>query len=145
GFRSESDQIPINGDPFAGIVDTVEHDPDLGNITTNKFAATYQLTDDIMLYGSWGEGFTSGGVTISVNFPEPIILDPEIISTREFGLRSDLLDGRLRFNATYFASKWDGLRVPILPLDPNNPGQRLPFPVNTSEGLAEADGWEFEV
>src|SRR5690606_37505447 len=98
-----------------------------------------------MIYASWGEGFTSGGVTISANFPDPIILDPEIISTREFGLRSDWLDGRLRFNATYFASKWDGLRVPILPPDPNNPGQNLPFPVNTSEGLAEADGWEFEL
>jgi iron complex outermembrane receptor protein len=55
------------------------------------------------------------------------------------------MDGRLRFNATYFVSRWDGLRVPILPDDPNNPGQKLPFPVNTSEGLAEANGWEFEL
>jgi iron complex outermembrane receptor protein len=145
GFRSRTDQLPIQGDPFSGTVETVTPDPDLGDITTNKVAMTYQLTDEIMFYGSWGEGFTSGGVTISPNFPEPIVLDPEIITTREFGLRSDWLDGMLRFNATYFASKWDGLRVPILPDDPNNPGQKLPFPVNTSEGLAEADGFEFEL
>jgi hypothetical protein len=34
--------------------------------------------------------------------------------------------------------------VPILPDDPNNPGQKRPFPVNPSEALAEADGFEFE-
>lgn len=145
GFRPPSDQFAVQGDPFGGTVLMVNPDPDLGNITTNKFAATYQVNDDIMVYGTWGEGFTSGGVTISNNFPDPILLDPEIISTREFGMRSDWLDGRLRFNATYFASKWDGLRVPILPDDPNNPGQKLPFPVDTSEGLAEADGFEFEL
>jgi iron complex outermembrane receptor protein len=145
GFRPMNDQLAVQGDLFSGDLLTVTPDPDLGHITTNKFAVTYQLNDDMMVYGTWGEGFTSGGVTISPNFPDPIILDPEIISTREFGLRSDWLDGRLRFNATYFASKWDGLRVPILPDDPNNPGQKLPFPVNTSEGLAEADGWEFEI
>jgi iron complex outermembrane receptor protein len=99
----------------------------------------------MMVYGTWGEGFTSGGVTISPNFPDPIVLDPEIVTTREFGIRSDWLAGRLRFNGSYFASSWDGLRVPILPPDPNNPGQNLPFPVNTSEGLAEADGFEFEL
>ncbi|HEY5567045.1 MAG TPA: TonB-dependent receptor [Gammaproteobacteria bacterium] len=145
GFRPMTDQLPPSGDQFAGTVLVVTPDPDLGNVTTNKFAATYQINDDVMAYASWGEGFTSGGVTISPNFPDPIILDPEIITTREFGLRSDWMDGRLRFNATYFASKWDGLRVPILPDDPNNPGQKLPFPVNTSEGLAEAEGWEFEL
>jgi outer membrane receptor protein involved in Fe transport len=37
------------------------------------------------------------------------------------------------------------MRVRILPDDPNNPGQKLPFPVNTSEGVGEASGWEFEL
>ncbi len=144
-FRPDTDQLPIQGNPFSGVVDTVTKDPDLGNINTYKFATSYQVNDDIFVYGSWGEGFTSGGVTISPNFPDPIILDPEIIETTEIGLRSDWLDGSLRFNASYFQSKWNGLRVPILPDDPNNPGQKLPFPVNTSEGQAEADGWEFEL
>lgn len=145
GFRPATDQLPIQGSPFAGVIDTITKDPDLGNINTYKFAASYQFNDDIFVYGSWGEGFTSGGVTISPNFPDPIILDPEIIETTEIGLRSDWMGGSLRFNANYFQSKWNGLRVPILPDDPNNPGQKLPFPVNTSEGKAEADGWEFEL
>ena len=147
-FRTMSDQISPNGDYWAGPVATVTEDPDLGTITTNKFAAKYQFTDDFMGYVSWGEGFTSGGVTISPNFPDPIVLDPEIISTSEIGIRSDWLDKELRFNASYFMSNWDGLRVPILPDDPNfppNTGHKLPFPVTTSQGKAEASGWEFEV
>jgi iron complex outermembrane receptor protein len=147
-FRTMSDQISPSGNYFAGPIATVTEDPDLGDITTNKFAASYQLQDDMMLYVSWGEGFTSGGVTISPNFPNPIILDPEIISTTEVGVRSDWLDKRLRFNASYFQSDWKGLRVPILPDDPNfppNTGHKLPFPVTTSQGVAKADGYEFEL
>jgi len=145
GFRPITDQYAVQGSPFSGFVDSVTKDPDLGNITTNKFAGSYKFNEDVFVYASWGEGFTSGGVTISPNFPTPIVLDPEIISTTEIGLRSDWLDGSLRFNANYFQSEWDGLRVAILPDDPNNPGQKLPFPINTSEGEAEASGWEFEL
>jgi iron complex outermembrane receptor protein len=145
GFRSTDPQIPAKGDAFAGTVASIDEDPDLGNITTNKFALQYQFNDDIMGYATYSEGFTSGGVTISPNFPDPIVLDPEIISTKEIGLKSDLLGRRLRFNAAYYQFTWDGLRVPILPDDPDNPGQKLPFPVNTSEGLAEGDGWEFDM
>ncbi len=147
-FRTMSDQISPHGDYWAGPIATVTEDPDLGTITTNKFAATYHLTNDKMVYMSWGEGFTSGGVTISPNFPDPIVLDPEIISTSEIGLRSDWLDKQLRFNATYFRSHWSGLRVPILPDDPAfppNTGHKLPFPVTTSQGVAEASGAEFEL
>jgi iron complex outermembrane recepter protein len=145
GFRSPHPQIPIAGSPFAGNVTSVQEDPDLGTIRTNKYGITYRFHSALMVYGSWAEGFTSGGVTISPNFPDPIVLDPEIITTREIGVKSDWLGGRLRFNGSYFSSDWDGLRVPILPPDPNNPGQNLPFPVNTSEGEAKADGFEFEV
>ena len=147
-FITTSDQISPNGDYWAYSDKTITEDPDLGTITTNKFAATYQFTDDIMGYVSWGEGFTSGGVTISPNFPDPIVLDPEVISTSEIGLRSDWLNRQLRFNANYFQSHWTGLRVPILPDDPNfppNSGHKLPFPVTTSQGVADADGWEFEL
>jgi iron complex outermembrane recepter protein len=145
GFRSPHPQIPIAGSPFAGNVTSVQEDPDLGTIRTNKYGISYRFHSALMVYGSWAEGFTSGGVTISPNFPDPIVLDPEIITTREIGVKSDWLGGRLRFNGSYFSSDWDGLRVPILPPDPNNPGQNLPFPVNTSEGEAKADGFEFEV
>src|SRR5690606_38881794 len=39
---------------------------------------------------------------------------------------------------------WDGMRVPILPPPDPETGIRPPFPVNSSEGKAEASGLELE-
>jgi iron complex outermembrane receptor protein len=145
GFRPEGEQLPIEGDLFAGVVHIVRQDPDVGNVATHKVAAAYDLNDTLMVYSSWAQGFTSSEVSYSRCAPDPIILDPEIVSTRELGLRSSWLNRRLRFNVTRFASRWAGLRVPTLPDDPNNPGRKLPCPTITSEGLAETEGWEFEL
>jgi len=143
-FRTSDPKITPTGNSFAGTVVSVSEDPDLGSITTNKFALTYQHTDDLMVYANWGEGFTSGGIT-NVNNVGQVRLDPEIVTTWELGLRSDWLNGTLRFNATYFDSDWEGMRVQQLPPDPDNPGSSLPFPYPTSSGKGEASGFEFDV
>lgn len=143
-FRTSDPKIAPAGDSFAGTVVSVAEDADLGSITTNKFALTYQHTGDLMFYGSWGEGFTSGGLT-NVNNVGIVRLNPEIVTTWELGMRSDWLDGTLRFNATYFDSDWDGMRVVQLPPDPDNPGASLPFPYPTSDGKGEASGVELDI
>src|SRR5690606_5437920 len=76
--------------------------------------------------------------------PTPIPLKREEITNRELGLRSEWADGTLRFNATYFDASWDGMRVVALPIDPCT-GAPAPNPYPTSDGLGNADGWEFEV
>ena len=50
----------------------------------------------------------------------------------EIGMRSDWLDGRLRFNATYFDADWDGMRVTLLPMDAL--GNTQPFPYMSGDG-----------
>ena len=70
-------------------------------------------------------------------------MPPELIDNTEIGLRSDWLDGKLRFNATYFDSDWDGMRVALLPTDAA--GNTQPFPYNSGEGAGTASGLEFEV
>jgi iron complex outermembrane receptor protein len=140
-FRTADPLIRPQGDMYAGINPSVSVDPDLGTITTNKFALTYQLNDDLMLYTSWGEGFTQGGIDF-VNNVGLVELKPEVIDTYEIGIRSDWLGGRLRFNGTYFDSNWDGMRVQNLFNDPT--GGSLPFPYPTSDGLGEASGFEFD-
>jgi iron complex outermembrane receptor protein len=141
GFRGATALEPPTGDLFGGVVESVTEDPDLGNVTTNKFALSYQISDDVMVYGSYGEGFTSAEVVncLSGIFP----LDPEVMSTREFGLRSDWMGGRLRFNASYFATDWNGMRVIGFPTD--SEGNTLPIGCIRDDGVAEADGWEFEL
>jgi iron complex outermembrane receptor protein len=155
GFRPPSPGDEPRGDIFAGTLAQVREAPDFGNNTTNKFALQYQLTEDLMVYGSWSEGFTETAIPF-VNvptlvspgncpaLPTPFPLTREEITNRELGLRSDWLDGTLRFNATYFDAAWDGMRVVALPIDPctNAPA---PNPYPTSDGLGDADGWELEV
>jgi iron complex outermembrane receptor protein len=70
------------------------------------------------------------------------VLDPEVVETRELGLRSDWLQGRLRLNATYFDSTWDGFRVFKQIDDPITgfPLARVP----TSDGVAKSEGLEVE-
>jgi iron complex outermembrane receptor protein len=143
-FRTASPLIEISGNPFTGAVVSQVPENDLGNITTNKFGAQYQFTDDIMGYLTYGEGFTSGGIQFVANVGL-VELKPEIVSTSEIGVKTTLADGKLRFNAAYFDSDWEGMRVQNLPPDPNNPGQRLPFPYPSSDGVGVASGWEFEL
>jgi outer membrane receptor protein involved in Fe transport len=77
--------------------------------------------------------------------PDQIVIDlpVTVIENTEIGMRSDWLDGRLRFNATYFDSDWDGMRIDLLPTD--QAGNTQPFPYSTGEGKGVAKGWEFEV
>ena len=135
------------GDLFAvaGVIQDTFDQPDFGTISTPKVAVTWRPTDDVFLYASYAEGYTSSAIVNSPFVPDPINLDPEIIETREIGLRSDFLDQRLRFNATLFSSRWDGLRVPKRLDDPNNPGQPLPQGVPTSDGVAATSGLEVEL
>jgi iron complex outermembrane receptor protein len=59
-------------------------------------------------------------------------------------LRSDLLDGRLRFNATYFVTNWDGIQLNATVKD-RATGQEVTELVRQNAASAEASGWEFEL
>ena len=163
-FRTPDPAIRPQGDPFAyNVVATATTDPDTPNINTYKFSTAYKATNDLMVYLTYAEGFTSqsspivtiGAAAVLSSIPASsnprrvsptqaqIDLVPEIIKNTEIGLRSDWLSGKLRFNATYFDSKWDGMRIALLPLDAA--GNTQPFPYNTGDGKGTAKGWEFEV
>jgi outer membrane receptor protein involved in Fe transport len=155
-IRNEVSDIP-RGDIFAVDNATFSVDPDFGRNTTNKLALQYELNDDVMLYTSWGEGFTEaaevistlpviapGGCPSTVNQPVAFPQSREVVTSRELGLRSDWLDNTLRFNASYFDASWDGMRVATLATNPCS-GDRLPQTIIKSDGKGEASGFEFEV
>jgi iron complex outermembrane receptor protein len=131
------------GDPyaFAAVIFEAER-TDLGTASTPRVSIEYRPTEEMFVYASYAEGFTSGEVVNDPRLPAPYVLDPEVVATKEIGLRSDWLDARLRFNATAFDSHWDGLRVPKLVNDPNAP---VFIVVNTSDGVAQARGLELEM
>jgi iron complex outermembrane receptor protein len=135
------------GDLYAaGAVIAANDFADLGTISTPRASIAYQPTDSLYLYASYAEGFTSGEVVNTPLLPTPIIIDPEVVTTRELGLRSEWLGGRLRLNATYFESQWDGFRVlkSLGLVDPDT-GQPLPLAAPSGDGLADADGLEVDL
>jgi outer membrane receptor protein involved in Fe transport len=77
---------------------------------TPRVVLQRQFTDSVMGCISYSEGFDGGGInarfepTLPDNGIQPY--DGEILANREIGVRSDLLNGRLRLNATYFDGTW---------------------------------------
>ena len=137
----------VGGDPFAGTLtgplDEVSFDK-----TTGRVALTYQFNDNAMGYVGYSQGFNSGGVGI-VNFPQPtgrlaIPFDPETLNNYEIGLRSDWADGRVRFNATLFHTKWEDIQLAGEAIDPAT-GQAATTLITTNVASAEAEGLEIEL
>jgi outer membrane receptor protein involved in Fe transport len=118
-----------------------------------KFALEYNITDDIMLYGLYSEGFRPGGTNRNRGepfFPHQFFGD--FLENTEFGFKGTLADGRVQLNMTYFTMDWDDYQLEII--DPSNVGcgsdGALPPPncsqpwqkVMTNVGQASSDGFE---
>lgn len=119
----------------------VEFDAD-----TIRVAGSWRFNDDMMLYVGYTEGFNSGGIDSYVDSVGPVVIqyEPETIENSEIGLRSDLLDGRLRFNATYFSTDWIGIQLAATVLD-RATNQEITELVNQNAASAEASGIEIEL
>jgi outer membrane receptor protein involved in Fe transport len=159
-FRTPDPGIRPQGDPLVGTVTATYNDVEQPTIETYKFSVAYRPTDAMMVYATYAEGFTSAAEPLVTIGPTPVVpptctapkvsptqarcpVPAEFVDNIEIGLRSDWLDGQLRFNATYFDANWDGMRVWQLPRDVA--GNTQPFPYQTGEGEGTADGFEFEV
>jgi iron complex outermembrane receptor protein len=99
-----------------------------------------------MGYISYAEGFNSGGVSAPTVGTTRLILpyEPSTLENLEIGIRTDLLDGRMRFNATVFDTAWVDLQAAGVVNDPVT-GAQIPTLVTTNVGEAEANGVEFEL
>ena len=118
---------------------------------TWRVGIDYRLTDDVMVYASYAEGFKSGGFTgagagnfdgdgnptgeESVKVP----YRPEFTESWEIGVRSQWWDNRLTANATYFNVKYKDLQYLLL----NAAGGGFQFNAGNI-GFADNDGLETE-
>ena len=158
-FRTPDPSMRPQGDPFAGnVIPRLSGDDSATpSVSTYKFSAAFHATDDLMAYLTYAEGFTSASRTVVRIAPTVVLphdcaapsaeqafcdLPPEVVDNTEIGIRSDWLDGRLRFNATYFDSNWNGMRVPKALL--NALGEKTPFFYISADGTGTARGWELE-
>ncbi|MCF6440198.1 TonB-dependent receptor [Pseudoalteromonas luteoviolacea] len=71
-------------------------------------SATYKLTDDINLFGRLANGFRAPSVQGRIVFGDEVtVAESETTNSIEFGVKSDVLDGQGRVNATVFYYQMD--------------------------------------
>ena len=93
--------------------------------TTGKIAIEYDIDGDTMAYASYTRGFKPGGSNLTFGWPEddeqnfgakpaPQLIYPlfksEIIDAFEFGLKTDLMSGRMRANISAFMYDYENLQ-----------------------------------
>lgn len=77
---------------------------------TWRLAVDQRLTDDTMAYVSYNRGYKSGGFNVLLMSDPPF--DPEELDAYELGLKSELLDNRLRLNTSIFYYDYTNVQVP---------------------------------
>lgn len=80
---------------------------------TPKVGVSYEVSPDVLLFGSVTRGFRAGGYSLRGT---PIIeaYRPEIVTAYEAGFKTDFLNRRLRFNVSAFFNKFKDLQRTVL-------------------------------
>ncbi|MBT8421966.1 MAG: TonB-dependent receptor, partial [Gammaproteobacteria bacterium] len=87
---------------------------------TPRVTYDYDMSENVMLYGSVAKGTKSGGFNASFSpmFPEESFYDEEENTTIEVGSKGSLLDGRLNYDVAIFHINWKDLQISGLSQDP---------------------------
>jgi iron complex outermembrane receptor protein len=121
GVRESSDEKDFTNELFASDNftpqfggSTMVSASDDWDATDYRGTVDFNITDDFMLYVTTSRAFRSGtfsvpGPVAAGAFqirPQPALIPPETLLNDEIGFRSEWLDGRLRFNATYYEMEY---------------------------------------
>ncbi|WP_417449822.1 TonB-dependent receptor [Kordiimonas sp.] len=144
-FDARQDVIDLNFDgvfddplnpALSSLINTTGVIPDAEETYTElqpKLSLTYDATDDLTLFASWGVGFKAGGFNnsgsaatvnifnnsfinggVGINFADELGVDLPVVSDQydeetssafEAGFKTNFLDGRLRVNGTGYYTK----------------------------------------
>ena len=92
--------------------------------TTGRLAIERDIDEDTMIHAPYTKGFKPGGSNLTFGYPEddegfgaqpaPQLIFPlfesEIIDAYEFGIKTDLLEGRMRANISAFSYDYENLQ-----------------------------------
>ena len=88
------------------------------NSTTPRIAFDYQMSDDVTLYASYGEGTRPGGFNVNLfGQSQPVLdqlalsgiykeIEEEELEMSEFGIKASLMDGRAWMQAAVYQGDW---------------------------------------
>lgn len=101
---------------------------------TYRAMLSHRFSEQVMVYGSYSRGFKSGNFNTVDPLNPPF--DPEILDAYEIGVKSDLMDRRLRVNGAVFFYEYDDLQLTVF----EGPTTRI-----ENAASAEVTGAELEV
>ncbi|MEQ8507693.1 MAG: TonB-dependent receptor [Rhodospirillaceae bacterium] len=113
-----------------------------------KVNASYQINDDVLVYGTVSEGYRIGGVNAVPACPTPIppgqnvcalpdeeLIKPDQTLNKEIGIKSAFDDGRIVLNASLYHIDWDDIQVQSIT-------QNGGVPITVNGGKAVSKGFE---
>ncbi len=95
---------------------------------TGSLSTSYQITDDVRLYATYGRSFRPGGFTTAPQTPNSLTeYAPETSDSIELGFKSRFADGRVQLNGNVYFQKYkdflartsQGIRTVDQSIDPN--------------------------
>jgi iron complex outermembrane receptor protein len=98
--------FPLTGAPYVSSYSS--GDP------TGRVALNYNVNESTLLYATVSRGYKAGGVNLTQANPAvdlPANFLPETNTVEEFGVKTDILDHRLRINADVFTSQYDNQQL----------------------------------
>ena len=127
-YTNEEKTASIISGSGGGCADVVTFDCDYIDLAgkwdniTPKVGFQWAYNDNSQLYGFWSKGFRSGGFNFRNAKPDVIPPGPtreEENTTIEFGLKTDLADGRVRMNIAVFQNEIDDMQRELNIGDPD--------------------------
>ncbi len=110
---------------------------------TPRVSVSYAFSPTLTAYGSWSQGFKSGGFDMrgdAVLYPATVNgYAPETVETFEIGLKGSLLDRRLSFATAIFDSSYEDQQITT-----QYPAGATVASVVDNVGSSSIRGWEFE-
>lgn len=78
-----------------------------------RLAASFAMTDTTNAYATIAKGWKSGGINLELTTPEAPVnkFDDETLWSYELGIKSSLMDNRLRANLAGFFINWEDVQV----------------------------------
>ncbi|GAA6151576.1 TonB-dependent receptor [Pseudoteredinibacter isoporae] len=126
----------IFGRPLGYTTDVDSTDKD----TVFKILVSYDVNEDVLLYGTRSEGFRQGGANVlfdPTDTRSETSYRPDYVTNYELGAKLSLADGQLIVNSAVYLMEWDDIQVELL--EATRPNEFV-----TNLGSARLYGWELE-
>ena len=112
-YTDEKQEYTAKTDSDVGLIAPEDSVDQSFNDPTWRIALDYKFTPDILGYVSYNRGIKSGGYG-ALSPVDTAAFDPEQLDAYEVGVKSELLDRRLRLNASAFWYDYKDIQVQIV-------------------------------